>query len=89
MNIRRGLFRAWVFGSVIWVGYWIWLSTYGCSRSLEDSLYCPTGIGDWMAPISYMPLSFYNRVILIGIGLPMAVLLCGISCIWVARGFRR
>lgn len=83
MNVHRGLFRAWIAGSAIYIGadtiaYWSARATaFGCLTR--------TNVGPWC---NYWAASDYVRLAGEIVLPPASTLLLGLLLIWVLNGFR-
>lgn len=76
MNWQRGLFRLWIVGSVIWIGYLLW----------EWVLVCRFGI---VPPSHCQHETPWDGLAILGIGGSLAGLLLVSVLIWIGHGFRR
>jgi hypothetical protein len=75
MNIRRGLFRAWLIASAVWVGLRAWHYAFntcllGCKHP-EIVIYAPR----WDEAITNI------------IAGPIAIVLVGYAILWIVQGF--
>jgi hypothetical protein len=81
MNVRRGFFRLWILGSILWVTGWLWAypwplhEGFMCTFRLTDNPYCQ--FRD--------PYSDYPAIALLGPVIALAIWLVGE---WIVRGFR-
>jgi len=97
MNLRRGLFRVWIAGSLLWIGAWFLFVWQSCIP--QDipaplgggrAMFCRTSLlDDWMAQPRYFGLTEYSHIVGTALVLPTVCLAvaCGIG--WVAKGFAR
>src|SRR5271166_908276 len=82
MNIRRGLFRTWVIGSVVWIGINVWSDDFVCLFRH------PACISEWkvVSPFWATPeFQFVQRTL----GIPVIMFVAGLAINWAMRGFRR
>ena len=97
MNLRRGLFRVWITGSLLWMGGWlifVWLS---CDRrNIPEPLggghaiFCRTSLlDDWMTQTRYFDFTDYGHIVGTALGPPVAFLAAAYALGWIIRGFAR
>ena len=89
MNWLRGLFRAWVIASFIWMGGYVVYVWHTCAGSLNKELWCLFGDNDWTERLSDFGLREYSYHATWLIGPPILVLIGGIAVRWIVLGFRR
>jgi hypothetical protein len=75
MNWKRGLWRVWMVGSVIWIGYWYW----------EIWLICRFGVYPPPRCANEIP---WTGLAIISLGGPLIALEVGLVAVWIVRGFR-
>jgi len=79
MNLRRGLFRAWLVGSVIWIGVSIWRLDFSCFFATYP--WCKWWVvSPWLS-------STHLGVLAITFGVPIAAFILGVMVSWVTKGF--
>jgi hypothetical protein len=79
----RALVRLWLFGSIAWLGFWVWRDGSGCFKAGNGRLWCPNAAGDVVSPTSYFHLA------LDVLGPPVAVLVLGLAFLWFARSVNK
>jgi hypothetical protein len=78
MNVRRGLFRLWIIGSVLWIAGWLWSYPFPlgpaflCLFRITDNPYCEFR----------GPYTDYAEIALLG---PVVALGAGLGLIWITR----
>ena len=84
MNLRRGLFRAWVVASVVWVGACILRYNFSCFFGSYS------GCEWWAYPTLnyYVSPNDYVEVLAKTFGVPIAAFVIGIAALWAAKGFQ-
>ena len=82
MNWTRGLFRAWLVLSALWLVGCIWALDYSCFLGAEGRPWCRWWV---VSPLSQ---STYVHRLLVGLAPPIGVLLIGFAVLWIGRGFR-
>lgn len=75
----RALVRLWFFGSIAWMGFWIWRDASGCFEAKNGVLWCPNAAGDALSATSY------THIALNTLGPPLALLALG----WLYLRFAR
>ena len=80
LDAGRALVRLWLFGSVLWVGFWAWRDASGCFTAKNGVLWCPDAAGDALMATSY------PHVALNVLGPPLMLLVLGLAYVWFARG---
>jgi hypothetical protein len=83
LNLRRGLFRIWITGSIAWVAFTIWHSPL--ARDLSEIFFSER---TFRFTLLWSTSENIDQVLWI-IGPPFAVLLAALSLRWIAKGFRR
>ena len=89
MNVRRGLIRAWVLLSIIWLAAWafyIWDSRLVATEDKFVAYHTDLGQG-WTEPMDFV-LANYLELVGIGLGPPASILAFGAAIGWEVRGFR-
>jgi hypothetical protein len=92
MNIRRGLFRVWLIGAVIFASCMMALAIWSFQNAREELAYenSPANpyrdIGDLVDPPR--PWLALGALSLYAFGVPVAVLVFGRLLLWAADGFR-
>ena len=86
MNVKAGLTRAWLMGSLAWALYCAWHSELACSLA---SIGFTVPGGQWCAFPVADPLTYYAGLAAKMVGLPLAVWLIGAAGNWILTGFRR
>jgi hypothetical protein len=86
MNIKAGLTRAWLVGSLAWVIYCTWQSDLACPLA---SIGVNTPGAPWCGFENAEPLTYYGGLALRMIAVPIAAWLVGAVGYWIAAGFRR
>lgn len=79
----RAMVRLWLFGSVTWVGFWLWRDGSGCFRARNGVLWCPNAAGDVLSVTSYA------HVALNILGMPLFVLVLGLIFLRFARAAQK
>jgi hypothetical protein len=79
--MRTGLFRLWLVGSLLWIGYCAWRSDLTCWWRFETEPWCRDPVTDLF--------SYYRSIALRMIGAPLLAGLGIIAALWVGAGFRR
>jgi hypothetical protein len=87
MNWRRGLFRLWIIGSVLWATGYVVYFWRSCGYNQIGELWCPTGYEDWIGHLSYFGLLDYGRHAAWAVGFPIIVLVIAAAFLWVFKGF--
>jgi hypothetical protein len=77
MNVRRGLWRLWAVLSILWIGYALWTQP-----TFVSCFYSP---GPWC---EFWKATDYIDALIVIFWFPIATLLFGVACLWVASGFR-
>ena len=72
----RAMVRLWLFGSIAWVGFWLWRDISGCIRAQNGTLWCPNAAGDVLFATNYL------RIVLNALGPPLVLLLLGLVFLW-------
>jgi hypothetical protein len=85
MNVKAGVTRAWLVGSLAWVLYCAWQSDIACPLALVG-IDIPSG--PWCEFQNAEPFSYYGGLILKMAALPTAAWLVGAASYWVLIGFR-
>lgn len=87
MNWNRGLFRAWLVISVLWLSYsgWLWYSACGWGGGV---LWCPVGGGRPFVAVEYTYPFEAWRMCKEVLTFPLLLLVGGFIALWIARGFR-
>jgi hypothetical protein len=75
----RALVRLWLFGSIAWVGFWLWRDISGCFKAKNGTLWCPNISGETLSATSYLGISLHL------LGPPLLVLILGLVYLWFAR----
>jgi len=83
MNLRRGLLRAWVIFSAVWV--------VGALIYVDPA--CMTGFDitgtKWWCKFPYAdPVQVYTSAALTVLGPPVVIMLAGLAVAWIVRGFK-
>lgn len=86
MNIRSGLTRVWLVGSLAWVIYCVWSSELVCPLT---SLGFNVPSGGWCQFPVANPLGYYLGLVAKMVGWPAAALLLGVIGHWILAGFRQ
>jgi hypothetical protein len=99
LRVARGLFRLWVFASVVWVTSWgayVWLTRLEGPITLQDTgeklegfLAFHTDFGTGWKELSRFTFGDYASLVSIAFGIPLAVLVLGWGARWVIAGFTR
>jgi hypothetical protein len=89
VNLARGLCRAWLVGSLLWIIYWSWRYYKYCHHDFSEYFLCYFGGG----PSTYYTNErFYTELLEFVIGTPVLVFLLGAVALcvgrWIAKGFR-
>ena len=79
LDAWRALVRLWLFGSIAWLGFWVWRDGSGCFQAKNGALWCPNAAGDALAATSYL------HIALDVLGPPIALLILGWAYLWFAR----
>ena len=82
MNWKRGLYRVWIIGSIIWIGYWVWNIIVDCSFTYarnQPALCQDPRHGNWATLLSLAVVCLSG---------PLVVLAIGHILNWVRKGFR-
>ena len=79
----RALVRLWLFGSIVWLGFWAWRDGGGCFAAKNGTLWCPNAAGDALVATSYL------RIGLSVLGPPLALLILGLAYLWFAARTQR
>ena len=79
LDAGRALVRLWLFGSVVWVGFWAWRDGSGCFTAKNGTLWCPSAAGDALWVTSYL------HIALTVLGPPVALMMLGWAYLWFAR----
>src|SRR4051812_3847004 len=82
MNIRSGLFRAWLVLLIGWIAYWAWNSDIAC---LVERIGVHTGVGVWC---KIQNAHYYRNLVLKMVGIPALMLVALTAADWMWRGFR-
>jgi len=88
MNIRSGLFRAWLALSITWIGYSAWHSDIACPLEL---IRFHTGAGGvWCKIQNARPMVFYyyGNLALKMVGIPALAFAAFAAANWIWRGIR-
>lgn len=82
LDAWRALVRLWLFGSIAWMGFWLWRDLSGCFRAKNGTLWCPNVSGESLFATSYARIGVHV------LGPPLAVLILGLAYLWFARSSR-
>ena len=82
MSARRGFFRLWVVGSVVWIAGWLWAYPW----PLEGAFLCTFGLTDNPFCKYRDPYSVYPTIALLG---PVVALFVGLAVGWIVDGFSK
>jgi hypothetical protein len=86
MNIRSGLFRAWLVLSIAWIAYCLWHSILVCPLN-RIGIHTPDALGCRFSEVDLLP--YYSNLVLKMFGIPALVLVALAAADWVWwRGFR-
>jgi len=89
MNWRRGLLRAWVVVTAVWVTYSVAYYYGNCVRMYDYAYGTFVGCYEGSAGrVDYTYQQLFEQLFEWLIGVPAAVFALGIIVVWVARGFR-
>lgn len=98
MNLRRGLFRIWLAGSLAWLGFisWQYFSRchYGSSHPFEKSpivLWCPVKREKGLILGGNVhEFGFYDLVAIATafFGPPVTAFILGLVVLWIVEGFK-
>jgi hypothetical protein len=90
MNWKRGMFRLWLLGAAIWVGYVTWEWWLRRAVELFGFLFGFDILGARDARYSDAEIFGYlSHNALQVVGVPLAVLTLGVATYWAVRGFRK
>jgi hypothetical protein len=81
MNVRRGLFRLWIVGSIVWVGGWLWAYPW----PIQEEFLCMLGLSDNRFCNMRDPYSIYLPIAFLG---PVIALAAWFAVGWIVSGFR-
>jgi hypothetical protein len=89
INLVRGLRRAWLIGSLLWIIYWSWHYYDACLRDSSEYFWC---YFNGISPTYYTHEHFFTELLEFAIGTPVLVFILGAVALWigrwVAKGFR-
>jgi hypothetical protein len=79
----RALVRLWLFGSIAWIGFWLWRDLSGCFTARNGVLWCPDAAGEVLSATSYV------HVALNVVGVPVFLLVLGLVFLRFAKGTQK
>jgi hypothetical protein len=95
MNLRHGLFRTWLVGSLVWFCGWLFYVWYTCEDRIIPGdpghyhTFCRTSLfDDWETQPKDFTFWSYLSILGSGLALPLAAFVLGLGFLWAAEGFR-